>query len=96
MEIAEEKWFTNLHEKGNTGSASIYIMLEELLYSGRLKPNQEIICMVPESGRFITTFMKLKIVGDAKEEKQPLISKDDEILAPEIHIDNKPIQEKLV
>jgi 3-oxoacyl-[acyl-carrier-protein] synthase-3 len=96
LEIADEKWFTNLHEKGNTGSASIYIMLEELLYSGRLQPNQEIICMVPESGRFITTFMKLKVVGDAKEEKQPLISKDDEILAPEIHIDNKPIQEKLV
>ncbi len=96
LTIDEDKWFTNLHDKGNTGAASIYIMLEELLYSGKLKPNQEILCMVPESGRFITTFMKLKVVGNAQEEKKPLISKEDEILAPEIHIDNKPVQEKLV
>lgn len=96
LTIDEDKWFTNLHDKGNTGAASIYIMLEELLYSGKLKPNQEILCMVPESGRFITTFMQLKVVGNAQEEKKPLISKEDEILAPEIHIDNKPVQEKLV
>lgn len=96
LTIEEDKWFTNLHDKGNTGAASIYIMLEELLYSGKLKPNQEILCMVPESGRFITTFMKLKVVGNVQTEKKPLISKEDEILAPEIHIDNKPIQEKLV
>lgn len=96
LTISEDKWFTNLHNKGNTGSASIYIMLEELLYSKQLKPNQEIICMVPESGRFITTFMKLKVVGSSEEIKVPLISKQDEILAPEIHIDHKPIQEKLV
>ncbi|MDU4300266.1 MAG: 3-oxoacyl-[acyl-carrier-protein] synthase III C-terminal domain-containing protein, partial [Eikenella corrodens] len=29
LPIAEEKWFTNLHYKGNTGSAAIYIILEE-------------------------------------------------------------------
>lgn len=96
LTIEEDKWFTNLHDKGNTGAASIYIMLEELLYSNKLKPNQEIICMVPESGRFITTFMKLKVVGNGQSDKTPLISKKDEILAPEIHIDHKPIQEKLV
>ena len=36
--ISEEKWFSNLTSKGNTGAASIYIMLEELMYSGNLKP----------------------------------------------------------
>ncbi len=96
LTIDEDKWFTNLHDKGNTGAASIYIMLEELFYSGKLKLNQEIICMVPESGRFITTFMKFRVVGNETNEKKPIISKEDEILAPEIHIDHKPLQEKLV
>ena len=35
FEIPEEKWFTNLRTKGNTGAASIYIMLDELLKSGK-------------------------------------------------------------
>lgn len=61
--IPQEKWFSNLSTKGNTGAASIYIMLDELFYSGRLKPGDEILCMVPESGRFITCFMKLMVVS---------------------------------
>src|SRR5262249_974660 len=32
--IPDEKWFTNLDRKGNTGAGSIYIMLEELCSSG--------------------------------------------------------------
>ena len=32
--IPEDRWFTNLHTKGNTGSASIFIMLEEALNGG--------------------------------------------------------------
>lgn len=63
--IPPEKWFTNLYEKGNTGAASILIMLEELWNSGRLKPGQKILCQVPESGRFITSFFHLTVVGDA-------------------------------
>lgn len=35
FELGFEKWFTNLPEKGNTGSASIYIMLDEFIRSGR-------------------------------------------------------------
>src|SRR6185436_9730242 len=31
-EIANEKWFSNLSEKGNTGAASIFLMIEELMY----------------------------------------------------------------
>ncbi len=64
-EIAPEKWFSNLSSKGNTGSASLFIMLEELLYSGRLTSGQRILCMVPESGRFVTAFMQLRVVGAA-------------------------------
>ncbi len=61
--IPEERWFTNLYSKGNTGAASIFIMLEELFNGGSLKPGQKILCMVPESGRFIVSYMLLKVVG---------------------------------
>ena len=62
MNIPQERWFTNLTQKGNTGAASIYIMLEELFHSGRLKPGQTLLCYVPESGRFSTSFMHLTVV----------------------------------
>lgn len=59
--IPYEKWFTNLTEKGNTGSASIFIMLEELFSSGRLKEGDKLLCYVPESGRFSSGFMQLTV-----------------------------------
>ncbi|MBW4582374.1 MAG: StlD/DarB family beta-ketosynthase [Tildeniella nuda ZEHNDER 1965/U140] len=61
--IPEEKWFTNLYTRGNTGCASIYLMLEELFHSGKLQPGQKIFCFVPESGRFTTAYMMLTVVG---------------------------------
>ncbi len=60
--IPQEKWFTNLSTMGNTGSASIYIMLEELFRSGRLQTGDRLLCFVPESGRFSTSFMHLTVV----------------------------------
>jgi 3-oxoacyl-[acyl-carrier-protein] synthase-3 len=60
--IPRERWFTNLHSKGNTGSASIYIMLAELFHSGRLRPGETILCMIPESGRFSVAHMLLTVV----------------------------------
>jgi 3-oxoacyl-[acyl-carrier-protein] synthase-3 len=59
--IPYEKWFTNLTEKGNTGSASIFIMLEELFNSDRLKVGDKLLCYVPESGRFSSGFMQLTV-----------------------------------
>lgn len=61
-DIPQEKWFTNLSYKGNTGSASIYIMLEELFNSDKLKKGQKVLCYIPESGRFSTAFMLLEVV----------------------------------
>lgn len=61
FDIPYERWFTNLYTKGNTGSASIYIMLEELFHSGRLKPGQRLLCYVPESGRFNTAWMHFTV-----------------------------------
>lgn len=62
LEIPFEKWFTNLTKCGNTGAASIYIMLEELFNSGDLKKGEKILCYIPESGRFSTSFMMLEVV----------------------------------
>jgi len=61
-DIPQERWFTNLEKCGNTGSASIYIMLEELFHSKTLQVGDTILCYVPESGRFSTAFMKFKVV----------------------------------
>jgi len=60
--IPEPKWFTNLYTRGNTGCASIYLMLEEIFHSGKLQPGQKIFCFVPESGRFTTAYMMLSVV----------------------------------
>lgn len=65
--IPEERWFTNLYTKGNTGAASIFIMLEELFNSGKLRAGQKILCMVPESGRFIVSFMWLSVTETQRE-----------------------------
>jgi len=66
--IPEDKWFTNLYTRGNTGCASIYLMLEELFHSGNLQPGQKIFCFVPESGRFTTAYMMLSVVGSREAE----------------------------
>ncbi len=62
FEIPFEKWFTNLPSKGNTGSASIYIMLEEFARTHTLSHGQKILCYIPESGRFSSSFMLLEVV----------------------------------
>ncbi|MFA7082952.1 MAG: beta-ketoacyl-ACP synthase III [Arcobacteraceae bacterium] len=62
FEIPYEKWFTNLTEFGNTGSASMYIMLEELFHSKKLQKGEKILCYIPESGRFSTAFVSLEVV----------------------------------
>lgn len=60
--IPEERWFTNLSSKGNTGSASFYIMLEELFSSGKLQKGNRILGMIPESGRFSVGWISLTVV----------------------------------
>lgn len=60
--IDESKWFTNLYEKGNTGSASILIMLEELMNERKLESGSKILCFVPESGQCLIAFMLLTVV----------------------------------
>jgi 3-oxoacyl-[acyl-carrier-protein] synthase-3 len=60
--IPEEKWFSVLREQGNVGSASVWLMLDALMGSGRVKSGQKILCVVPESGRALVGFMMLEAV----------------------------------
>lgn len=52
VELPQEKWFVNLTSVGNIGAASIFIALEELMNSGKLKKGHKIALTVPESARF--------------------------------------------
>lgn len=62
LDIPQEKWFTNLVEKGNTGSASPFIMLDELFKSGRIQKGQRLLMYIPESGRFSSGFIYMEAV----------------------------------
>lgn len=60
--VPEDRWFTTLPESGNVGAASIWIMLDALMKSGRVKSGHKILCIVPESGRAMVGFMMLAAV----------------------------------
>ena len=60
--IPRERWFSNLATCGNTGAASPYIMLDELMRSGKIKSGQTLLLYVPESGRFSSGFIYLEAV----------------------------------
>ncbi len=59
--VPMEKWFMNLATVGNVGAASIYLALEELISSGKLKKGAKIFLSVPESGRFSYAYAYLTV-----------------------------------
>ncbi len=61
VDIPFERWFLNLDSVGNMGSASIYVMLEELVASDQLKKGDTILLSVPESARFSYTYAYLRV-----------------------------------
>jgi 3-oxoacyl-[acyl-carrier-protein] synthase III len=65
LPIAQERWFTNLGSVGNIGAAAVYLMLDELLRSGRLRAGHRLLCFVPESGRFSSGFLYLTACAHA-------------------------------
>lgn len=62
LPIPRERWFSNLASKGNTGSASPFIMLDELFRSGRVKPGHKLLMGIPESGRFASGVVLMEAV----------------------------------
>ena len=59
--IMYDKWTVNLTQVGNVGAASVYLMLDELFHSGKLKVGDKIYLLVPESARFSYMFSLLTV-----------------------------------
>jgi 3-oxoacyl-[acyl-carrier-protein] synthase-3 len=59
--IPYEKWFINLYTVGNVGAASVYLMINELFHSGKLKKGEKILLLVPESARFSYMYAMLTV-----------------------------------
>jgi 3-oxoacyl-[acyl-carrier-protein] synthase-3 len=98
FDIPHERWFTNLSSTGNVGSASTFLLLEELLYSGSLKPGHKVLCLVPESGRFLFGYMFLKVVAGTE---NPLPLQEESLTSlrsdpPKLQKTGDPLSEELI
>ncbi|MCX5662370.1 MAG: 3-oxoacyl-ACP synthase [Planctomycetota bacterium] len=107
MPLPQDRIFTNLYHRGNVGSAAFPLMVEELLASGRLEPGQRLLCIVPESGRFLFGYVVLKVVAPASAPRAAAVkggaaarpapaSSTTASPAPDIKTSGSPIEEKLV
>lgn len=76
LAIPPERWYSNLAERGNTGAASIFIMLEEFFRTRPVRPGEQILCFVPESGRFTVAFMLLEVVAPEDASPSPSFRPD--------------------
>ncbi len=73
LTIPRERWYSNLTTRGNTGSASIFIMLAEFLDTHTIKPGEKIFCFIPESGRMTAAYILLEAeAADAPLQVAPL------------------------
>ncbi len=76
--IPEDRWYSNLSVSGNTGSASIFIMMSEFLKEKSVKKGEKILFFVPESGRFTVSFALLEVVDS----EETLVAVDDQEAPP--------------
>lgn len=63
VDIMMDRWFVNLTSVGNIGCAAVYVMLADIDAAQELEPGDQILCFVPESGRFSAAHMLLTAVG---------------------------------
>jgi 3-oxoacyl-[acyl-carrier-protein] synthase-3 len=63
LAIPSERWYSNLKTRGNTGAASIFVMLHDFLRERTVSPGERIFCFVPESGRFTVGFLLFEVAG---------------------------------
>ncbi|WP_315128767.1 beta-ketoacyl-ACP synthase III [Comamonas antarctica] len=70
LSIPRARWWSNLAWRGNTGAASIFIMLAEFLEQrgAALKAGETVLCFIPESGRFTAGYMLWEVVADTPAE----------------------------
>lgn len=55
-------YWTNLATSGNTGSASIFVLLDEFLRTHTIEPGQRLLLFIPESGQFNFVMVSLTAV----------------------------------
>lgn len=99
IEVPRERWFSNLSATGNIGSASIFVLLEELFNGGQLEAGQQIFCVVPESGRFMFGYMLLKVVEGRNAAPRPhaiSAATDDSSPPPALAAPSHPLAQSLV
>jgi len=93
--VPRERWFTNLPWIGNVGSASIFLMLEGLLASGNLQLGETVLCLVPESGRFLFGYALLRVVKGTASPSQKIAPKMSHTNPPELHETSDPLAQSL-
>lgn len=94
LTIPPERVFTNLYTTGNVGAASFPLMLGDLFRSGKLQPGERIVCIVPESGRFLFGYVVLRVVGEAEVRPTAVVPSVSE--PPDIKTGGQPLAEALV
>ena len=62
IQFDENRWYTNLTQVGNIGSAAIFSALDTFQSTHDLKPGETILLLVPESGRFSFGSVLLTVV----------------------------------
>ncbi len=106
LTIPRDRISTNLYTSGNMGSASFPTMLGDLFRSGKLQPGERILCIVPESGRFLFGYVALRVVGPEGERATPKTATTANLsaasaptgtaVAPDIKTSGSAIEESLV
>ncbi len=83
LAIADRRWYSNLKTRGNTGAASIFVMLDDFLRQRTVRPGERILCFVPESGRFTVGYLLFEAMG-------PVASAAAETSVPAVTIEPPP------
>lgn len=96
LTIPPDRVFTNLYTTGNVGSASFPLMLGDLFRSGGLRPGQRVVCIVPESGRFLFGYVVLRVVGGDSPGDRPVAVAPSVSQPPDIKTGGSPLEESLV
>jgi 3-oxoacyl-[acyl-carrier-protein] synthase-3 len=94
--VDQDRVFTNLYTTGNVGAASFPLMLGDLFASGKLEPGQRVLCIVPESGRFLFGYVILRVVGSEVCDTRPTAIVPSVSEPPDIKTSGSPLEESLV
>jgi 3-oxoacyl-[acyl-carrier-protein] synthase III len=91
LTIPRERWYSNLTARGNTGSASIFIMLAEFLEAREVKAGEKIFCFIPESGRITAAYMLIEVEDSSLPMIAPVVTHCSPVsAAPELNVIEAP------